>query len=226
VIALEFIVAQAPLSNPASPQAGTPVDLLIGFFVLSAVPLLAVAATSFTRIIVVLGLLRASLGAPSLPPNAVLAALAIMLSAAIMAPTLERIDDDAVKPYLAHRLSPAQAIALGAEPLRAFMLRQARPADIAAFSRMARANDPVPAHASFLVVAPAFLVGELRAAFAMGFALALPFAVIDMVTAAVLMSLGMFMVSPATLSLPVKLLLFVVADGWTLVAGALAASFR
>ena len=208
-----------------APQAGTPVDLIIGFFVLSTVPLLAVAATSFTRIIVVLGLLRAALGAPSLPPNAVLAALAVMLTAAIMAPTLNRIDDQAVRPYLAHRLTPAQAVTRGAEPLRAFMLRQARPADVAAFSRMAREKFD-PAHASFVVVAPAFLVGELRAAFAMGFALALPFAVIDMVTAAVLMSLGMFMVSPAALSLPVKLLLFVVADGWTLVAGALAASYR
>jgi flagellar biosynthetic protein FliP len=224
VIALAAVAAHATSAGLAAPQAGTPVDLLIGFFILSAVPLLAVAATSFTRIIVVLGLLRAALGAPSLPPNAVLAALAIMLTAAIMSPTLERIDDDAVRPYLAHHLTPAQAIARGAEPLRAFMLRQARPADVAAFTRMAREKDP--AHVSFLVVAPAFLVGELRAAFAMGFALALPFAVVDMVTAAVLMSLGMFMVSPATLSLPVKLLLFVVADGWTLVAGALAASFR
>lgn len=213
-------------SGAMAPQAGTPVDLIVGFFALSVVPLLAVAATSFTRIIVVLGLLRAALGAPSLPPNAVLAALAIMLTAAIMTPTLRRIDDDAVRPYLAHRLTPAQAITRGAEPLRAFMLRQARPSDVAAFARMAGENVAAPLRATFLVVAPAFLVGELRAAFAMGFALALPFAVIDMVTAAVLMSLGMFMVSPATLSLPLKLLLFVAADGWTLVAGALAASYR
>jgi flagellar biosynthesis protein FliP len=210
----------------AAPQAGTPVDLIVGFFVLSIVPLLAVAATSFTRIIVVLGLLRAALGAPSLPPNAVLAALAIMLTATIMAPTLARVDDDAVRPYLAHRLTPAQAIERGAEPLRAFMLRQARPSDVAAFTRMAREKPGAPSQAAFVAVAPAFLVGELRAAFAMGFALALPFAVIDMVTAAVLMSLGMFMVSPATLSLPLKLLLFVAVDGWTLVAGALAASYR
>lgn len=209
-----------------TPQAGTPVDLLIGFFILSAVPLFAVAATSFTRIIVVLGLLRAALGAPSLPPNVVLAALAVMLTAAIMAPTLSRIEAVAVQPYLAHKLTPSQAIARGAEPLRAFMLRQARPADVAAFARMARETNVPDVNESFVVVAPAFLVGELRAAFAMGFALALPFAVIDMVTAAVLMSLGMFMVSPATLSLPIKLLLFVAADGWTLVASALAASFR
>jgi flagellar biosynthetic protein FliP len=219
--------ALAATSHAAlAPQAGTPVDLIIGFFFLSAVPLLAIAATSFTRIIVVLGLLRAALGAPSLPPNAVLAALAIMLTAAIMAPTLAHIDDEAVRPYLAHRLTPAQAVTRGAEPLRAFMLRQARPADINAFARMAKVKTADPSRASFMVVAPAFLVGELRAAFAMGFALALPFAVIDMVTAAVLMSLGMFMVSPATLSLPLKLLLFVAADGWTLVAGALAASYR
>ncbi len=209
-----------------TPQAGTPVDLLIGFFVLSAVPLFAVAATSFTRIIVVLGFLRAALGAPSLPPNVVLAALAIMLTTAIMAPTLGRIEADAVRPYLAHKLTPSQAIARGAEPLREFMLRQARPSDVAEFARMAREKDVATSRASFVVVAPAFLVGELRAAFAMGFALALPFAVVDMVTAAVLMSLGMFMVSPATISLPIKLMLFVAADGWTLVASALAASFR
>jgi flagellar biosynthetic protein FliP len=216
-------VAAPPLF---APQSGTPVDIVIGFFVLSVVPLVAVAATSFTRIIVVLGLLRASLGAPSLPPNSVLAALAIMLTAAIMAPTLAQVEAQAVRPYLAHRLTPAQAIERGAEPLRAFMLRQARPADIAAFARIARERVDAPAHAPFTVVAPAFLVGELRAAFAMGFALALPFAVIDMVAAAVLMSLGMFMVSPTSVALPAKLLLFVAANGWTLVAGALAASYR
>ena len=209
-----------------APQAGTPVDLLIGFFVLSSVPLFAVAATSFTRIIVVLGLLRAALGAPSLPPNVVLAALAVMLTAAIMGPTLGKIETDAVQPYLAHRLTPSQAIARAAEPLRAFMLRQARPSDVAEFARMAHETDAAASHASFAIVAPAFLVGELRAAFAMGFALALPFAVIDMVTAAVLMSLGMFMVSPGTISLPIKLMLFVAADGWSLVASSLAASFR
>lgn len=213
--------------HPAAlPQAGTPIDLVLGFFALSIVPLVAIAATSFTRIIVVLGLLRTALGSASLPPNAVLAALAMMLTAAVMAPTLSKIDRIAVRPYVARQLTPTQAIARGIEPLREFMLRQARRSDVAAFSHIAGLPPSDPRNAPFIVAAPAFLVGELRTAFAMGFALMLPFAVIDMVTAAVLMSLGMFMVSPTSIALPIKLLLFVAADGWTLVASALAASFK
>jgi flagellar biosynthesis protein FliP len=205
---------------------GSPVDLLIALILIGLVPLLAVSVTSFTRIVVVLGLLRASIGAPSLPPNTVIAALAMMLTCVIMGPTFARVQSAAIVPYGAHRLPPAQAIARGAVPLRDFMLRQARPSDVLAFARMAGAPSKRPDGAPFSAVAPAFLVGELRAAFAMGFALALPFAVIDVVVAAVLMSLGMFMVSPAAISLPAKLLLFVAADGWTLVAGALVASYR
>jgi flagellar biosynthetic protein FliP len=207
-------------------SGGSPVDLLISLFVLGLLPLLAVSATSFTRIIVVLGLLRAAIGAPSLPPNVVLAALSIALTCVVMAPTFERIESDALVPYGAHRIAPSQAIARAAGPLRAFMLRQTRPADISSFARMAHVPLTSPTGAPLSVVAPAFLVGELRTAFAMGFALALPFAVIDFVVSAVLMSLGMFMVSPASISLPIKLLLFVIADGWGLVAGALVASYR
>lgn len=205
---------------------GTPVDLLVALFVIGLIPLLAVSVTSFTRIIVVLGLLRASLGAPSLPPNVVLAGLAMMLTCVVMAPTFARIRAEAIVPYEAHRLTPAQTVVRGADVLRGFMLTQARRSDIAAFGRRAGVALKDTQSAPFSVVAPAFLIGELRAAFAMGFALALPFAVIDVVVAAVLMSLGMFMVSPNVLSLPIKLLLFVIADGWTLVTGALVASFR
>lgn len=210
----------------AAQHGGSPVDLLAAFFVLGLVPLLAVSVTSFTRIVVVLGLLRSSLGAPSLPPNIVIAALAMMLSGAVMAPTLARVDDAAVRPYLAHRINAAAALQRGEEPIRRFMLRQTRASDVRAFARLARARSADAASAPFSAVAPAFMVGELRSAFAMGFALALPFAVIDIVVAAVLMSLGMFMVSPAAVSLPLKLFVFVVADGWTLVCGALASSFR
>ena len=207
-------------------HSGSPVDLLIAFFIVGLVPVLAVSTTSFTRIVVILSLLRTSLGPQSLPPNIVIVALALMLTGAVMAPTFAEIRVQALEPYAAARISPAQALARGAEPLRRFMLRQARPTDIAAFARTARARLSSPAQAPISVLAPAFLVGELRAAFAMGFALALPFVVIDIVVAAVLMSLGMFMVSPGALSLPLKLLLFVVADGWTLVSGALVASYR
>lgn len=210
----------------AAKPGGSPVDLLVALFLLSIVPLLAVSVTSFTRIMIVLGLLRASIGSPSLPPNVVLAGLAMMLTCVIMAPTFARIQQAAIGPLGGHRLSPAQAVARGAEPLREFMVRQTRQADIDAFARMERVAPVQRERAPFGLVAPAFLVGELRAAFAMGFALALPFAVVDIVVAAVLMSLGMYMVSPAAISLPIKLLLFVVADGWTLVAGALIASYR
>jgi flagellar biosynthesis protein FliP len=210
----------------AQPSMGSPADLLVALFVLALVPVLAISVTSFTRIIVVLGLLRASLGSAALPPNSVLVALAIMLTAAIMAPTLTAIDREAIAPYQSHRISAGQAFERAERPLRAFMAKQTRSADIRAFARIAKAAQNRSSDAPFSVLAPAFLISELRTAFAMGFALALPFAVIDIVVAIVLMSLGMFMISPAAISLPLKLLLFVVADGWTLVAGALAASYR
>ncbi len=208
------------------PKLGSPVDLLLWFFFLALVPVLAITMTSFTRIVVVLGLLRAALGTSALPPNGVIIALALILTGAIMGPTFGRIDDEAVRPYISHRLSASAALERGAKPLQAFMLRQTRRSEIAAFARIAHTSNRPSTQVPFLVLAPAFLVSELRAAFAMGFALALPFAVIDIVVATALMSLGMFMVSPATVSLPLKLLLFVVADGWTLIVSALVASYR
>jgi flagellar biosynthesis protein FliP len=204
----------------------SPVDLMIALFVLAIVPVLAVSMTSFTRIIVVLGLLRAALGTATLPPNAVLVALAVMLSGAIMSRTISAVEREAVMPYQAHRITIAEAITRAERPMGAFMIRQTRPADIRAFARIAGVRRADKASPPIEVLLPAFLTSELRIAFAMGFALALPFAVIDLLVAIVLMSLGMFMVSPNAISLPIKLLLFVVADGWTLVAGALAASFR
>ncbi len=210
----------------ARPTLGSPVDLLVTLFVLAMIPVLAISVTSFTRIVVVLGLLRAALGTAALPPNTVIVALAIMLSAAIMAPTLAAIDHDAVAPYQAHRISASQALARAEKPLRSFMSRQTRAKDIRTFARIGRVPLAHLADVPFLILAPAFLISELRTAFAMGFALVLPFAVIDIVVAIILMSLGMFMVSPNAISLPIKLLLFVAADGWSLVTGALAASFR
>ncbi|MDQ6781433.1 MAG: flagellar type III secretion system pore protein FliP [Candidatus Eremiobacteraeota bacterium] len=207
-------------------KLGSPLDLLLSFFALALVPVLAVTTTSFTRIIVVLGLLRASLGTSSLPPNAVLVALALMLTGAVMTPTLQRVDREALAPYLAHHLSARGAVEAGAAPLRGFMARQARISDVRAFARIAKVRPATLGEVPFFVLAPAFLIGELRAAFAMGFALALPFAVIDILVATALMSLGMFMVPPGTIALPLKLLLFVIADGWALVVGALVSSYR
>jgi flagellar biosynthetic protein FliP len=216
-----------------SSRGASPVDLLIVLFGMSLVPLLAVSVTSFTRIVVVLGLLRASLGTPSLPPNAVIMALAIVLSGIIMAPTLGRVQRAAAVPYFAHRISASRALTRATEEFKRFMLRQTRRSDIATFERFTRSerrgdsdDSQKSREPTFAIVAAAFMVGELRAAFAMGFALALPFAVIDIVVAAVMMSLGMFMVSPTSISLPLKLLLFVAADGWTTVCGTLISSFR
>lgn len=209
----------------AAQHGGSPVDLLIALFLIGLIPILAVAVTSFTRIIVVLGLLRSALGTSALPPNIVLTSLAVMLTAAIMAPTLARVNSEAVTPYMARHIPAGVALERGAASIKGFMLRQTGRSELATFARIARIKVSSRAQIPFSVAAPAFMISELRAAFAMGFALVLPFAVIDIVVAAVMMSLGMFMVSPAAISLPLKLLVFVSANGWALVCGALVASF-
>jgi flagellar biosynthetic protein FliP len=216
--AVDALFSQHSLSSP--------VDLLGALFIVAILPLLAISMTSFTRIIVVLGLLRASFGTGALPPTPVLVALALMLSAAIMAPTFSVINQEAIAPYQARRIPISQAIKRAERPLATFMTRQTRPTEIRTFARIARVRLVAPGEVPFVVLVPAFVTSELRVAFAMGFALALPFAVIDLIVAVILMSLGMFMVSPSAISLPIKLLLFVAADGWTLVTSALAASFR
>jgi len=207
-------------------HATAPLDVLAGLTLLSLLPLLVVSCTSFVRIVVVLSLVRSAIGASALPPNAVLTALALVLTVVVMAPTFERIDREAIEPYARGALTQSQAFARALEPLRAFMLRQTRVADVALFERVARRPAEPPARAPIVVLVPAFVVGELRSAFAMGFALYLPFVAIDLAIAAILMGLGMMMLSPTVVSLPVKLLLFVMVDGWALVCGGVVASFR
>lgn len=178
------------------------------------------------RIVVVLSLVRSAIGASALPPNAVLSGLALELTLVVMTPTLQTIGREAVEPYAHGTLSQSQALDRASEPLRRFMLRQTRVADITLFERVAhRGSEPV-ASAPLTVLVPAFVVGELRGAFAIGFALYLPFVAIDLAVAAMLMGLGMMMLSPPVVSLPVKLLLFVMVDGWALICGSVAASFR
>jgi flagellar biosynthetic protein FliP len=207
-------------------HATAPLDVLAGLTLLSIVPLVLVCCTSFVRIVVVLSLVRSAIGASALPPNAVLTALSLVLTLVIMAPTMDRIGREAVEPYSHGKISQSQALARALRPLRAFMLRQARVADVELFERVARRPSEPAARAPIAVLVPAFVVGELRSAFAIGFALYLPFVAIDLAVAAILMGLGMMMLSPPVVSLPVKLLLFVMVDGWALVCGGLAASFR
>jgi len=203
-----------------------PLDLLLSLTLLSLLPFLLVMCTSFVRIVVVLSLVRSAIGASALPPNAVLTGLALVLTMVVMAPTAQRIRNEAIEPYTRGTLTPAQALSRGIAPLRGFMLRQTRAADVSLFERVARRRPEAAVAAPMTVIVPAFVVGELRSAFAIGFALYLPFVAIDLAVAAMLMGLGMMMLSPPVVSLPVKLLLFVMVDGWALLCGGVAASFR
>ena len=215
------------LSIAGRNHAALPLDVLAGLTFLSVAPFVLVLSTSFVRIVVVLSLVRSAIGAASLPPNPVLTGLALVLTFVIMTPTIERIDRDALRPYAAGRMSQRQFLERAVEPLRAFMLRQAKRRDIGVFARIAhRPAEEAPTRTPLTVLIPAFVVGELRSAFAIGVALYLPFVAIDLAVAAVLMGLGMFMLSPPVISLPCKLLLFVLVDGWALVCNGVVQSFR
>ncbi len=208
-------------------RSSLPLDVLSALTLLSVAPFIVVLSTSFVRIIVVLSMVRSAIGAASLPPNTVLTGLALILTFVIMTPTFERISHDALEPYAAGRLSQHAFLDRASEPLRAFMLRQTKTNDITLFARVAHrpAMERV-ASAPLTVLVPAFVVGELRNGFAIGVALYLPFVAIDLAVAAILMGLGMFMLSPPVVSLPAKLLLFVLVDGWALVCNGVVSSFR
>ncbi len=211
-------------SGTGAGHATVPLDLLVTLTMLSLVPLLLVMCTSFVRIVVVLSLVRSAIGASALPPNAVLTGLALILTFVVMAPTAQRIGREAIDPYSRGAIAPSQAVTRAIAPLRSFMLRQTRAADVTLFERISRR--PAQAQIPMTVLVPAFVVGELRSGFAIGFALYLPFVAIDLAVAAMLMGLGMMMLSPPVVSLPVKLLLFVMVDGWAMLCGGVVASFR
>jgi flagellar biosynthetic protein FliP len=215
------------LSVAGRSHATLPLDVLAGLALLSVAPFVLVLSTAFVRIVVVLSLVRSAIGAASLPPTPVLTGLALVLTFAIMTPTFEQIQRDALRPYAAGTMTQGRFLERAAEPLRAFMLRQTKARDVDVFARIAhRPAEEPPARAPLTVLIPAFVVGELRSAFAIGVALYLPFVAIDLAVAAVLMGLGMFMLSPPIVSLPCKLLLFVLVDGWALVCNGVVASFR
>ncbi len=193
---------------------------------LTFLPAIALMMTSFTRIIIVLGFLRQALGTQSTPPNQVLLGLALFLTLFVMSPVLNRSYQDGVKPYMDGQITAEQALPGASEPFKQFMLDQTRDADLQLFTRLAR-EKPYASKADvpFKVAMPAFLTSELKTAFQMGFLLFIPFLIIDLVVASVLMSMGMMMVSPMIISLPFKIMLFVLVDGWTLLLGTLAGSF-
>jgi len=194
--------------------------------VLSLAPSILVMVTSFTRIVVVLSILRTALGTATAPPNTVLVSLALFLTAFVMGPSLQRAYDVGVKPLLANEITTEQAFERSSGPLRDFMLKNVREKDLKLFVDMARETAPAsPEDLSMRIVVPAFMISELRRAFEIGFLLFLPFLIIDLVVASVLMSMGMMMLPPVVVSLPFKLIFFVLVDGWSLVAGSLVQSY-
>jgi flagellar biosynthetic protein FliP len=194
--------------------------------VLSLAPSILVMMTSFTRIVVVLSLLRTALGAGTAPPNAVIVALSLFLTAFVMGPALERSYDVGIKPLINNEISVEQAFDRASGPLRTFMQKNVRDKDVQLFSDMANTPTPAkPEEMSLRILVPAFMISELRRAFEIGFLLFLPFLIIDLVVASVLMSMGMMMLPPVVVSLPFKLIFFVLVDGWNLVAGSLVQSY-
>jgi len=194
---------------------------------LAVIPSILICMTSFVRIIVVLSMVRHAFGMPETPPNPVLVSLALFMTAFIMSPTLTALNTNAIQPLLANRISVEDAMAKGTVPLRDFMLAQTRDADIEAIYAIAHAAPPDrPDQVDILKLAPAFMLNELRVSFTIGFVILLPFLLIDLVVSAILLSLGMMMVPPATISLPIKLLMFVLIDGWSLILQGVLGSFR
>ena len=202
-------------------------QLFLVLTVLSLAPAILITMTSFTRIIVVLSFVRNALGTQQVPPNQVLIGLALFLSFFVMAPTWQQVNKDALQPYLKQQITQDQAIKQAEEPLRSFMIRQTREKDLALFVELAKIKQPktykdIPTY----VLIPAFVISELKTAFQIGFVIFLPFIVIDMVVASTLMSMGMMMLPPMLISLPFKILLFVMVDGWDLIVKSLVVGFH
>jgi flagellar biosynthetic protein FliP len=195
--------------------------------ILSLAPAILLLTTSFTRIIIVLSFLRQALGTPTIPPNQVILGLALFLTFFNMNPVFSKVNDDALQPYLKGRISQEAALTKALEPMRDFMFRQTREKDLALFVYLSKSPRPAsPADVPTLVLIPAFVISELKTAFQMGFLIYIPFLIIDMVVASTLMSMGMLMLPPVTISLPFKILLFVLIDGWHLIVRSLMLSFH
>lgn len=203
-----------------------PVQTLLFFTALSFLPAVLLMMTGFTRIVIVLSLLRQALGTQSSPPNQVIVGLSLFLTFFVMGPTLDRVYADAYLPLTKNSITFEQALEKGEAPIRGFMVKQTRQSDFSLFAKLAKLSPEATADtAPMRVLVPAFVISELKSAFQIGFMIFIPFLVIDIVVASVLMSLGMMMLSPVLVALPFKLMLFVLADGWNLLVGSLAASF-
>ena len=229
-------LAQSSVGGPGLPlligqaAGGTaysvPIQTLLFFTALSFLPAILLMMTGFTRIVIVLSLLRQALGTQAAPPNQVIVGLSLFLTFFVMSPTLDKVYTEAWLPYSTQKIEFAEAVEKAGKPMREFMLKQTRQSDMQLFAKLAKVAPDVAGEAMpFTVLVPAFVTSELKSAFQIGFLIFIPFLIIDMIVASVLMSLGMMMLSPVLVSLPFKLMLFVLADGWNLLLGSLAASF-
>jgi flagellar biosynthetic protein FliP len=219
--------ANVPAAGLASPETAQAVRIVVGLTVLALLPAILLCATAFLRIIIVLSMLRHAIGLPETPPNAVLLGLALFLTLFTMSPVLQQLNDDALQPFMAGKLDAQAAYQKGSGPLREFMVRQTREQDLALMIEVSKAKRPESiADVSNVQLLPAYMLSELRSAFEIGFVIFLPFLLIDLLVASVLMALGMMMLPPPSVSLPLKILMFLLVDGWTLVLKALVGSFH
>jgi flagellar biosynthesis protein FliP len=224
---LMTIVDKATVDQGKAKDWSTPLKLVIIFTGLAILPSVLVMMTSFTRIVIVLSFVRRALSTQTIPPNIAIMGLALFLTLYTMTPTLEQINTNAIQPYVADQINFQTAAQKASDSIKEFMLRQCRPADLALFVQMAKIERPSNAMDIGLhVVIPAFVISEFRTAFEMGCLLFIPFLLIDLVVASVLLSAGMMMLPPMMISLPLKLILFILVDGWGLLAKSLSLSFR
>ncbi|WP_367863632.1 flagellar type III secretion system pore protein FliP [Pseudomonas guariconensis] len=235
LLAAPMALAADPLSIPAitlsngadgQQEYSVSLQILLIMTALSFIPAFVILMTSFTRIIIVFSILRQALGLQQTPSNQVLTGMALFLTLFIMAPVFDRVNQDAIQPYLNEQMTAQQAIDKAQGPLKDFMLAQTRQSDLDLFVRLSKRTDIAgPEQAPLTILVPAFVTSELKTAFQIGFMIFIPFLIIDMVVASVLMAMGMMMLSPLIISLPFKIMLFVLVDGWALIMGTLAGSF-
>jgi len=219
--------APAAASKTPATETSQALRVVLGLTVLAILPAMLVCLTSFLRIIIVLSMLRHAIGMPETPPNTALIGLALFLTMFTMSPVLQKINVEAFEPFMAGRIGMEQSYGKGVGPLREFMVRQTREADLALMVELSKA--PVPQSMddiSNVQLIPAFMLSELRAAFQIGFVIFLPFLLIDLIVSSILMALGMMMMPPTTIALPIKILMFILVDGWSLVLKALVGSFH
>ncbi|WP_409283801.1 flagellar type III secretion system pore protein FliP [Pseudomonas protegens] len=235
MLAAPLALAADPLSIPAitlgsnasgQQEYSVSLQILLIMTALTFIPAFVMLMTSFTRIIIVFSILRQALGLQQTPSNQILTGMALFLTMFIMAPVFDRVNQDALQPYLAEKLTAQDAVAKAQVPIKDFMLAQTRSSDLELFMRLSKRTDIAsPDQAPLTILVPAFVTSELKTAFQIGFMIFIPFLIIDLVVASVLMAMGMMMLSPLIISLPFKIMLFVLVDGWALIIGTLAGSF-